>query len=98
VVTVTKQWAEFRFFRPQALRVCLVGDFNAWREGELLMSQTEGGFWVARVRLPAGVHRFRYVADGQWFSDFAAFGVEFSRDGLCSLLRVDSTDAGCGSA
>ena len=52
------------------------------------MVRSQEGYWVARLRLPAGEFRFRYYADGEWFTDFAAFGVEPSRFGLDSIVRV----------
>jgi len=88
MVTVGDQFVEFRFFRPQAAQVHLAGDFNGWREGELPMRRTPDGYWVAQMRLPAGEFRFRYCADGEWFTDYAAFGVEPGRFGMDSVLRV----------
>jgi 1,4-alpha-glucan branching enzyme len=88
MVRVDDQFAEFSFYRPQARRVHLTGDFNDWREGELPMTRTPDGYWTARMRLPAGEFRFRYCADGEWFTDFAAFGVEPGRFGLDSILRI----------
>ena len=66
----------------------LAGDFNDWREGELPMVRTTEGYWQARVHLPAGEFRFRYCADGEWYTDFAAFGVEPGRFGLDSVVAV----------
>jgi 1,4-alpha-glucan branching enzyme len=88
MVTVTNDWVEFRFFRPDASRVHIAGDFNGWRQGELPMARAEEGYWTARIRLPVGEFRFRYCADGVWFTDYAAFGVEPGRFGLDSIIRV----------
>jgi 1,4-alpha-glucan branching enzyme len=88
MVTLSDEWVEFRFFRPQARKVHLAGDFNNWRQTELPMVRTGAGYWTAKLRLPAGEFRFRYCADGEWFTDYAAFGVEPGRFGLDSILRV----------
>ena len=88
MVTLTDDLVEFRFFRPQAHKVHLAGDFNHWRDGELAMRPAGNGYWVALVRLPAGEFKFRYCADGEWFADYAAFGVEPGRFGLDSIVRV----------
>jgi 1,4-alpha-glucan branching enzyme len=88
MVTVTEDYVEFRFFRPGAANVHLAGEFNNWRNGELAMAQAADGHWVARMKLPAGEFRFRYCADGEWFADYAAFGVEPGRFGLDSVVRV----------
>ena len=88
MVTVNGNTAEFHFFRPQARAVELVGDFTHWRNGGLAMRRTAEGYWRARLMLPPGEFRFRYRADGQWFTDFAAFGVEPGPLGLDSIVRV----------
>ena len=79
---------EFIFYRPQADRVELIGDFNDWRPGELQMKQQEKGYWKAVLRLPAGTYKFRYRADGQWYADYAAFGLEYGPFGPDAILRV----------
>jgi 1,4-alpha-glucan branching enzyme len=91
MVRVNGNWVEFDFYRPSAGRVHLVGDFNEWRAGELPMTRGESGYWHAKMRLPDGEFKFRYCADGAWFTDFAAFGVEPGRFGLDSVLRVAPT-------
>jgi 1,4-alpha-glucan branching enzyme len=89
VVTIGADgYAEFCFFRPQACNVFLVGDFNEWRTDQLRMVRQEDGHWVLKLFLPPGDYKFRYVADGLWHTDFAAFGVEPGRFGYNSLLLV----------
>ena len=88
MVEVNGDWAEFAFFRPNAQSVHVAGDFNDWRPGGCPMQRTSEGYWVAKVRLPSGDFRFRYYADGEWFTDFAAFGVEPGQFGLDSVVRV----------
>ncbi len=80
--------AEFRFFRPNVGNVFLAGDFNGWRTDQLRMVRDAAGYWLLKVWLPPGDYKFRYVADGYWYTDFAAFGVEPGRFGLDSLLHV----------
>jgi len=88
MVTVKGDWVEFRFYRPAAGAVHLAGDFNNWRDNDLPMAREADGTWRARMRLPAGEYRFRYCADGEWYTDYAAFGLEPGRFGLDSVLRV----------
>ena len=90
MVTINGSRVEFSFYRPQAQQVHLCGDFNDWRGGELPMIRTAEGYWSAELRLPAGEFKFRYCADGQWFTDYAAFGVEPGRFGMDSVVRVES--------
>ena len=93
MVNVSGQWVEFRFFRPGAKRVHLAGEFNGWKDKELPMMRCDDGYWQARLRLPAGEFRFRYCADGQWYTDYAAFGVEPGEFGLDSVLLVPAQPA-----
>lgn len=88
MVAVTDDMVEFRFYRPNARRVFIAGDFNKWQHGQIPMIRTQEGYWVARVRLQPGVFRFRYNADGEWFTDYAAFGVEQGPFGMDSVIRV----------
>ena len=81
-------YAEFHFFRPNASNVFLAGDFNQWRTDQLRMVPAGDGYWMLKLRLPAGDYKFRYVSDGAWYTDFAAFGVEPGRFGLDAVLRV----------
>ncbi len=96
MVQVKDGYAEFSFFRPGAEQVHLSGDFNGWRTGDLPMSCDKRGYWTAALRLPPGDYRFRYSVDGQWFCDFAAFGVEFGPFGLNSVVLVP-TASRCGA-
>jgi len=93
MVAVKDEYVEFAFYRPGAGHVYLVGDFNGWRERELAMVRGDDGYWRAPVRLPAGVFRFRYRADGQWFTDYAAFGVEYGPHGQDSVVFVPAEPA-----
>ncbi len=89
MTTITEDgYTEFRFFRPEVASVYLTGDFNDWRTDQLSMARQDDGYWVLRMVLPAGDHKFRYVADGMWYTDFASFGVEPGRFGMNSLLRI----------
>ncbi len=90
MVTIKDSCVEFRFFRPSAKQVHIVGDFNGWRPDQLPMRRTAQGFWEAKVRLPGGTFRFRYYADGQWFTDFAAFGIEPGPYGPVGIVYVPS--------
>jgi 1,4-alpha-glucan branching enzyme len=79
---------EFRFFRPGAATVSVAGSFNQWSQSAHQMTRAGDGWWTAKVALPAGEYRFRYVADQTWFTDFAAYGVEPTTVGANSILVV----------
>ncbi len=88
MVTIKNTKAEFKFFRPDASSVSIVGDFNDWDHSSMQMVKTSDGYWTANLFLPAGEFKFRYFADGEWFTDYAAFGVEPGPFGMDSLVRM----------
>ncbi len=94
MVRIHGESVEFRFTHPLARRVFLVGDFNGWKPEELAMGRESSGQWVARLRLPPGGYRFRYLADGLWFSDYEASGVVSGPGGADSLAWVARPCAG----
>jgi 1,4-alpha-glucan branching enzyme len=84
---------EFRFYRAGARAVALAGDFTAWEDQAVTMRHEGNGWWSARVSLKPGEYRFRYVADGQWVTDFASHGVELKKQTWNSVLLVQ--EAAC---
>lgn len=53
-----------RVFAADSMIVAVAGDFSEWQPVQL---QREGGFWVARVRLPRGSHRVAVrINNGAW--------------------------------
>lgn len=79
----------FRFFRPLARRVQLLGEFNGWDPSATPMFRESDGHWVRHLHLKPGAYRFKYCADGEWFPDYAAFGVEWEPWGWNSVVLVD---------
>jgi 1,4-alpha-glucan branching enzyme len=79
---------EFRFYRPQAAGVQLAGDFSAWAINAIAMRNNGDGWWAATLKLNPGEYRFRYIADGNWFTDFASHGIETCPNGWNSVLLV----------
>lgn len=78
----------FRFYRPNARQVALAGEFNAWDES-FLMSGARDGWWEASLELAPGSYEFRYHVDGQWYTDYAAFGVTRTATGWNSVVHVE---------
>ena len=79
---------EFFFYRPEARQVSISGDFNGWQNCFLMNKQSDG-WWKCRLRLSPGTYQFRYCADGQWFADYAAFGLERGPYGWNSVVKVE---------
>jgi 1,4-alpha-glucan branching enzyme len=78
----------FLFYRKGVQGVSVAGTFNGWRTGHMKMCPAGNGWWEVEAHLPPGEHRFRYVADVQWFADYAAHGVELGKNGWDSILVV----------
>jgi hypothetical protein len=77
----------FQFYRPDVRQVTVAGDFNGW-QNSFHMSRGHDGWWRCQIELAPGTYRFRYLADGQWHTDYAAFGVEPGPYGWNSVLLV----------
>lgn len=80
---------EFRFFRPNALQVILTGEFNGWHKTNFPMTKGADGWWRYQLKLAPGCYQFRYLGDGQWYTDYAAFGIEPGPLGVNSVVKVD---------
>jgi 1,4-alpha-glucan branching enzyme len=89
MTSVTQNGAiEFRFFRPNVREVNLAGDFNGWSRTCTAMEPDGEGWWRATLQLDAGDYRFRYYADGNWYTDYASNGIEKGKWGTNSVLVV----------
>ncbi len=78
----------FEFYRPNVERMAIAGDFNGWQHS-FQMTRGRDGWWRSQIELAPGTYRFRYMGDGQWFTDYAAFGVEPGPFGWNSVLIVE---------
>jgi cyclomaltodextrinase len=56
---------------PDTRSVALAGTFNAWSPAAMPLAHAgPDGSWSAMVELPAGVHQYKFVIDGdRWISD-----------------------------
>jgi 1,4-alpha-glucan branching enzyme len=70
-------------------RISLTGDFNGWRENDIMLQQARSGVWQATVDLPLGArYQFRYVVDGQWCTDSHADGMSDNTYGSQNSLVI----------
>jgi len=51
-----------------AKKMMLAGNFNHWNPNELYMKKTANG-WVLPLTLVAGNYNYKFIADGNWFTD-----------------------------
>jgi 1,4-alpha-glucan branching enzyme len=92
MTSVTNGQVEFRFYRAHAEQVLLAGDFTNWSSRPIEMRPAGNGWWTAVAHLPAGEYRFKYVADGTWYPDYASHGLEPSPEGFNSVLVVPEVE------
>jgi chromosome partitioning protein len=67
-VTFTPEGVTFTIEAPAATRVQLAGDFNGWMPDGSEM-EAVGLVWKKTLKLAPGRYRYRYVIDGEWYSD-----------------------------
>ena len=84
---------EFWFYRREVRAVRVVGDFEGWSGGSFEMAGDGDGWWRLTTTLDAGEYRFRYVADGRWYTDYASNGIEVGDLGVNSVLVVPERSA-----
>jgi 1,4-alpha-glucan branching enzyme len=83
----------FSFYRPGVRQVAIATDVTDWQPDHAMHAQGNG-WWTAAVPLPGGEYRFRYLADGVWYADYASNGVERTRAGAWySILIVPPWEA-----
>lgn len=58
-------FVEFQLKAPKAKRVELIGDFNGWKAGTLLLAHEPSGDWEMLLPLPPGRYHYLFVADGE---------------------------------
>ena len=61
----------FELHGPGAARVELLGTFNEWRSGDIVLNGPDAsGHWTAEVALPEGRHEYIFLVDGErWLAD-----------------------------
>jgi 1,4-alpha-glucan branching enzyme len=60
---------EFEIHAPEAGEVFLVGDFNDWNSEDYRMRRFKDGSWKKKVKLKPGSYQYRFVVDGEWWTD-----------------------------
>lgn len=70
-----------------AKKVYLSGSFNNWREKELLMTKA-GNVWQLPLYLAQGTHTYKFIIDGQWYSDPGRDKLPDGVGGYNSVIRI----------
>jgi len=91
----TLEPVQFVLVAPTARSVAVIGDFNDWGLNDsALVATNHEGVWSVTAPVPAGVHRYAFVVNGeQWVADPSAprsAGDDFGRPSS-ALVVEDST-------
>jgi len=80
----------FTLDRPEAQRVYLCGDFNAWLPRSLRMFRRgTNGQWERLVPLRPGRYQYMFIVDGEWIHDTTALeNTPNDHGSLNSILEV----------
>ncbi|MEO1652516.1 MAG: glycogen-binding domain-containing protein, partial [Bacteroidota bacterium] len=74
---------------PKAKKVYLAGSFNDWHS-RLFKCEWIDGAWEVILELPPGEHTYKYVVDGDWFTDpHNPQTIDDGAGNTNSLLRVE---------
>ena len=78
----------FELHAPGADRVELLGTFNNWKTGDIVLNGPDAsGHWTASVELPEGRHEYIFLVDGErWVAD--PKGVTHRPDGFGRVNTV----------
>lgn len=87
---VAARLVKFKFKPSRECKdVRIAGDFTDWDKGAIEMSKSgRSGEWVASVRVSSGEHQYRFLLDGNWYTDPTTEHVANPFGGENSILRV----------
>jgi len=66
---ITRRRVTLTLKTPKANEVILMGDFNDWNAKRHPMKKNKDGVWEKRVMLPPGRYEYKFLVDGQWWTD-----------------------------
>lgn len=93
IVKVTKprgKKVKFELYAPEAKKVVLTGDFLSWKEDGLLMKRNKKGQWTTSINLLPGRYEYKFIVDGQWWTDPVNSNVVFNSFGTQnSVIEVN---------
>ena len=67
--TKTYKTVEFAFHSPEAMSVCVTGEFNDWNTQSLPMKKDRDGVWRSKVKLLPGRYEYKLFADDAWIEN-----------------------------
>lgn len=73
---------------PKAKEVILMGDFNKWDAKTHPMKRSKGGVWEKIVMVPPGRYEYKFLVDGQWWTDPRNPQTSYNRFGTENSVMV----------
>ena len=65
----THKNVEVSFYSPEAMNVCVAGEFNGWDTRSLPMKKDEDGVWRLKIKLLPGRYEYKFFADNTWIEN-----------------------------
>ena len=62
----TSRNVELTFYSPDAMSVCISGEFNGWDTQSLPMKKDKDGVWRSKVKLLPGRYEYKLFANNGW--------------------------------
>jgi 1,4-alpha-glucan branching enzyme len=62
----------FQVEAPTAGIVALAAEFTNWEKAPIRMLRLGEGIWQAKVALPQGRHRYKFLVDGRWLEELSS--------------------------
>jgi len=63
------QEVKFLFRTNGARSVKVAGTFTDWEKNAIELQKLGDGEWSAMVKLPSGEYQYKFLVDGEWFTD-----------------------------
>ena len=61
--------ATFTLMAPKAGKVSVTGSFNSWDKSGTPLKKDKSGVWATDLSLKPGRYEYKYIVDGQWWTD-----------------------------
>ena len=84
----TIQSTEFSLHAPDATEVYLAGDFNDWNPEQYSMRKFKTGMCTKKLKLAPGRYEYKFIVDGEWWTDPANNNRQVTDMGENSVLEV----------
>lgn len=59
----------FTVMAPKAGRVAVTGSFNSWDKTGASLKKDKNGAWTGELSLKPGKYEYKFIVDGQWWTD-----------------------------